>query len=65
MSLTDAVFQKMLADGSKRMDGDVYWQPDPDDSPNWKFPVPIRSDKGWPLFVRASFNPAIMHSNRA
>ncbi|MDW8243534.1 MAG: hypothetical protein RMJ88_10015 [Thermogemmata sp.] len=59
MSLTNAEFNSILNDESKTIEGDIVWQPDEDHSPCWEFRAEVRSDSGWPLFVRGSFNPKI------
>jgi hypothetical protein len=57
--LTQSEFEAMLGDASKRVEGDIVWQEDQDHSPCWDFRAEVRSDSGWPLFVRGSFNPLI------
>jgi hypothetical protein len=59
MSLTQSDFEAMLGDATKRIEGDIVWQGDQDHSPCWDFRTEVRSDSGWPLFVRGSFNPLI------
>ena len=58
MPLTDAEFASILADESKRVQGDVAWREDEDRSPAVEFRVDIESTGGWPLFVRGRYNPA-------
>ncbi len=45
--------------GTKRIEGDIAWQADEDHSPCLDFRAEVRSDSGWPLFVRGSYNPLI------
>ncbi len=59
MALTRTEFETLLNDASKRIEGDIVWQTDEDHSPCVDFRVEVRSDSGWPLFVRGSFNPLI------
>lgn len=57
MSLTQTEFEALLADASKRIEGDIGWTEDEDHSPAVEFRVEVRSDAGYPLFIRGSFNP--------
>jgi hypothetical protein len=59
MALTRTEFETLLNDGTKRIVGDIAWQGDEDHSPCLEFRAEVRSDRGWPLFVRGSFNPLI------
>lgn len=59
MPLTQSEFEAMLNDATKRIEGDISWQEDQDHSPCLDFRAEVRSDNGWPLFVRGSFNPLI------
>lgn len=59
MGLTNAEFQSILADTSKRIDGDIVWEADEDHSPCVEFRAEVLSAAGWPLFVRGSYNPWI------
>lgn len=59
MTLTNAEFEAILNDASKRIDGDIAWQEDEDHSPSFEFRAEVQSDAGWPLFVRGSYNPLI------
>jgi hypothetical protein len=59
MALTLTEFETMLADTTKRIEGDIVWQEDEDRSPCLEFRAEIQSDSGWPLFVRGSYNPLI------
>lgn len=56
MALTNAEFEAILADQSKRIDGDIVWIEDEDHSPAQEFRAEVVSDAGWPLFVRGSCN---------
>lgn len=56
MSLLNSEFRTILSDTSKQIDGDIDWQEDEDHSPALEFKTDVRSDAGWPLFVRGSFN---------
>jgi len=59
MALAQTEFEALLSDASKRIEGDVAWQADEDHSPCLDFRAEVRSDNGWPLFVRGSYNPLI------
>lgn len=59
MPLTQAEFEALLNDASKRIERDIAWQEDEDHSPSLEFRAEVASDSGWPLFVRGSFNPLI------
>ena len=56
--LTDAEFATVLADESKRIQGDVIWREDEDRSPAVEFRVDIESTNGWPLFVKGRYSVA-------
>ncbi|HPB51570.1 MAG TPA: hypothetical protein PLZ31_10145, partial [Myxococcota bacterium] len=56
MGLSNSEFETILADTTKQIDGDIDWQEDEDHSPALEFRTDVRSDAGWPLFVRGSFN---------
>ena len=56
MALAQTEFEALIADASKRIDGDIDWGEDEDHSPSVEFRVDVRSDPGYPLFVRASYN---------
>ncbi|MDY0164964.1 MAG: hypothetical protein RBS80_00385 [Thermoguttaceae bacterium] len=57
MSLTQNEFEAILADNTKRIDADISWSEDEDHSPSVEFRAEVRSDAGYPLFVRGSYNP--------
>lgn len=59
MTLTNAEFAEIMEDASKRIVGDLVWSEDEDHSPSLEFRVEVISEKGWPLFVRGSYNPLI------
>jgi hypothetical protein len=59
MPLTNAEFEAVLMDESKRIDGDIAWAEDEDHSPSVEFCAEVISAAGWPLFVRGSYNPLI------
>jgi len=59
MALTNSEFEAILADATKRIDGDIDWREDEDHSPSVEFRAEISSTAGWPLFVRGSYNPLI------
>jgi hypothetical protein len=59
VALTNAEFEAILNDTSKRIEGDIAWLEDEDHSPSVEFRAEILSDAGWPLFVRGSYNPLI------
>jgi hypothetical protein len=56
MPLTEAEFQAILADPTKRIEGNILWDEDEDHSPAVEFRAEIESDAGYPLFVRGSVN---------
>lgn len=55
--ITQQEFEEILADTSKRVEGDVVWSEDADHSPAREFRVEVRSDAGWPLLVVGRYNP--------
>jgi hypothetical protein len=57
MPLTNAEFDTILADTSKKIRGDLAWAEDEDHSPAMEFRAEVTSNVGWPLFVRGSYNP--------
>ncbi len=59
MSLTNAEFETILLDESKRIEGDIQWKEDDDHSPSVEFRVEVTSEAGWPLFICGSYNPLI------
>lgn len=59
MTFRNNDFATIIADQSKRIDGDIRWEEDEDHSPSVEFRAEVLSDTGWPLFVRGSYNPLI------
>ena len=57
--LSEAEVEAILADPSKRIAGDIVWEPDPDHPPAQEFRVRVRSDSGWPLIVQGWRNPVL------
>lgn len=56
MSITDSEFEAMMADGDKRIEGDLLWRDDEDHSPAVEFRAEVRSEAGYPLFVCGRLN---------
>ena len=56
MPLINGEFASILADVSKYIDGDIDWSKDEDHSPAWQFRAEIKSNAGWPLFVKGRYN---------
>jgi len=56
MPVTQAEFDKILADASKRVAGDLYWREDDDHSPAFEFGAEVESEAGYPLFVKGWLN---------
>ena len=54
--MTQAAFEALLADTSKRIEQDIVWQEDEDRSPGVEFRVPIDSDSGFPIFIKGWYN---------
>lgn len=54
--ITQQEFDAIVADASKRIEGDIFWREDADHSPAREFRVELRSDAGWPLVVVGRFN---------
>ena len=59
MTLTNTEFEIILTDESKRIDGDIAWEEDEDHSSSVEFRAEVKSEVGWPLFVRGSYNRLI------
>ncbi len=57
--MTQAEFQAILADATKRIDGDISWAEDEDHSPSVEFRAELLSDPGYPIFIRGSYNSLI------
>ena len=58
MALSQAEFERLLADPTKRIAGDIVWVDDPDHPPARMFRVVVERDAGWPLFLQGWWNPA-------
>ncbi len=56
MPITRAEFEALIADPSKRIEGDIRWSDDEDHSPAVQFRVEVGSDPGYPIFVNGRFN---------
>ncbi len=54
--MTNTEFEAMLADASKRIEGDIIWTEDEDHSPALEFRAVVQSDAGYPLVVRGWLN---------
>ncbi|MDA8377977.1 MAG: hypothetical protein M0Z50_13150 [Planctomycetia bacterium] len=59
MSFTNTELDTILDDKSKYIDGDITWLEDEDHSPSVEFRAEVKSEAGWPLFIRGSYNPLI------
>ena len=59
MVFSDADFDALLSDESKRIDRDITWSEDEDHSLSREFLVEVTSSVGWPLVVRGSYNPFV------
>ncbi|TKC99678.1 DUF6978 family protein [Polyangium fumosum] len=55
--LTQSEFEAMIADASKRIEGDISWREDEDHSPAVEFRVEVLSNAGHPLTLKGSYNP--------
>jgi hypothetical protein len=51
MPITQTEFETLIADASKRIEGDIRWADDEDHSPAVQFRAEVDSDPGYPLFV--------------
>ena len=54
--MTQAEFEAILSDTTKRIAGDIVWAEDEDHSPAVEFRAEVASEPGYPLFVRGSYN---------
>jgi len=54
--MTQAEFEAIIADASKRIDGDILWSEDEDQSPSVEFRAEVISGPGYPLFTRGGYN---------
>jgi hypothetical protein len=55
--IKQAEFEQIIADESKRIDGDIVWREDEDHSPALEFRADVESDEGYPLVLKGSYNP--------
>jgi hypothetical protein len=55
--LSDTEFSQIITDTSKRIEGDLVFQSDTDNSPAIEFRVEILSDEAYPLFMKGRYNP--------
>ena len=55
--ITQSEFTALLADRTKRIEGELAWSQSDGHWPASSFRVPVRSEPGWPLFVEAWWNP--------
>jgi hypothetical protein len=49
-------FEAILADPTKRIEGDLRWREDEDHSPAVEFRADLQSDAGYPIVVAGRFN---------
>jgi hypothetical protein len=49
--MTQAEFDSLLADSTKRIEQDIAWQEDEDRSPGVEFRAQVISDPGFPIFM--------------
>jgi hypothetical protein len=54
--LTQVEFNALIANSSKEILEDITWVEDEDHSPALEFRAEVRSDAGYPLFMRGSYN---------
>ena len=54
--MTEAEFQALLADATKRIEQDISWLGDEDRSPGLEFRAEVISDPGFPLFIKGWYN---------
>ena len=54
--MTQAEFDAILSDTTKRIADDIAWAEDEDHSPAVEFRAEVTSEPGYPLFVRGSYN---------
>lgn len=55
--LTDAEWRAIMADESKRIDGDLEWDEEKGRSPVLRFHARVDSAARWPLSIRSRYNP--------
>ena len=58
MPLTDAEFEAILADDSKRIVGDIAWSPDPNRVGALRFEAPVRWDDERQLWLSGFYRPS-------
>ena len=56
--ITQREFEEILADPTKRIEGDIGWRAPPGHRSAMGFRAQVRSEPDWPLTVRAWWNPA-------
>ncbi|CAK0753916.1 conserved hypothetical protein [Gammaproteobacteria bacterium] len=54
MNQTD--FEALLSDTTKCIVNDITWMDDEDHSPTLEFRVEVKSDAGYPIFIKGSYN---------
>lgn len=54
--MTQAEFEALLADNSKRIEQDIVWEEDEDRSPGVEFRVSVDSNSGFPIFIKGWYN---------
>ena len=54
--MTQAEFEALLADATKRIEEDISWLGDEDRSPGLEFRAEVISDPGFPLFIKGWYN---------
>ena len=55
-SLTDAEYEAIMNNETKRIRDEIDWKEDEDHSPAREFRATVYSDRGWPLEVHGRFN---------
>lgn len=55
MTLSQGEYDAIIADGTKRIEGDIFWGSDQHSSAMW-FRVDVDSDAGYPLFLQGWYN---------
>ena len=58
MTLSDAEFEAILADDSKRIVGDVVWSPDPDRAGALRFEAPVIWNDTRSLWISGFYRPS-------
>jgi hypothetical protein len=56
MPITQTELEVMIADETKRIDGNLAWSEDEDHSPAVQFRAEVTSQAGYPLFVNGRYN---------